>query len=102
MNCHYCGRIFAAPFAPQPSGDERWKTRDHVVPRCRGGTNEPWNIVAACWRCNIDKGTKPAFGFRLGEPRTDWGPPPSRLTAILRPRPSVLLPLRRFVEAEGL
>ena len=28
---------------------------DHVVPVCKGGTNDPSNLVAACFRCNRGK-----------------------------------------------
>lgn len=42
--CVYCGR--------------RADTRDHVVPRSRGGANTADNLVAACKRCNNAKGDK--------------------------------------------
>lgn len=41
--CHYCYRT-----------DVRM-TRDHIVPRARGGLTIPWNLVPACERCNGDK-----------------------------------------------
>ena len=28
---------------------------DHVIPVDLGGTNDPWNLVAACWDCNAGK-----------------------------------------------
>lgn len=31
---------------------------DHVVPLSRGGSNEMSNLVAACQRCNLSKGSK--------------------------------------------
>lgn len=68
--CHYCDR---------PAD-----VYDHVVPRCRGGTNEPWNLVPACVACNYAKLDRPYRAFVFGEPRDDFGPSPSRLTAILR------------------
>jgi 5-methylcytosine-specific restriction endonuclease McrA len=40
--CRYCG-------APAT-------TVDHVVPRSRGGSDDPTNLVAACARCNRAKG----------------------------------------------
>lgn len=40
--CVYCG-------APA-------KTWDHVLPRSRGGTNDPGNLVLACGSCNCSKG----------------------------------------------
>ena len=47
--CHYCG--------------EEAGTVDHVVPRAEGGTDEPWNLVAACTTCNSarsSRGSEPA------------------------------------------
>lgn len=32
--------------------------RDHVIPRLRGGTDDPSNIVLACHRCNATKGNR--------------------------------------------
>lgn len=43
--CHYCG-------------SRTQITRDHIVPRSRGGTNFAWNLVAACYRCNQRKADK--------------------------------------------
>lgn len=42
--CAYCG-------APA-------QTHDHVTPKSRGGTDDPGNIVPACWSCNTSKGRK--------------------------------------------
>lgn len=38
-------------------------TCDHMVPFCRGGTNEITNIVPACLKCNQRKGTCTANEF---------------------------------------
>ena len=43
--CQYCGS----------KGD---LTFDHIVPRCRGGITSWENVVAACSRCNLRKGSK--------------------------------------------
>jgi hypothetical protein len=40
--CQYCGESFSP----------RHLTRDHVIPRCRGGKNIWTNVVAACFVCN--------------------------------------------------
>lgn len=45
--CRYCG---ATP-------REAALTIDHVVPVVQGGSNHPGNLVAACLRCNVGKGT---------------------------------------------
>ena len=46
--CLYCGRVFPPDAL----------TRDHVVPKSRGGMNEWDNVVAACRRCNHHKGNR--------------------------------------------
>ena len=43
QECHYCR-------APATS-------RDHIVPRALGGSNQPWNLVPSCVRCNSEKGS---------------------------------------------
>lgn len=45
MQCHYCG-------------SENELTRDHVMPRSRGGTDDASNIVFACRSCNSAKGNR--------------------------------------------
>lgn len=44
LRCHYCGG--------------HANTRDHVVPRSRGGLNDWWNLVQCCFDCNQRKDTK--------------------------------------------
>lgn len=46
--CMYCGE----------KTPERELTRDHVVPRSRGGADTWTNVVAACRRCNQRKGSR--------------------------------------------
>lgn len=46
--CLYCG----------DEHPDRELTRDHVVPRSRGGSDEWDNVVAACRRCNHRKGDR--------------------------------------------
>jgi 5-methylcytosine-specific restriction endonuclease McrA len=31
-------------------------TKDHLVPKCRGGQSTPENKVISCLRCNVEKG----------------------------------------------
>ena len=45
FRCQYCGS----------KGD---LTFDHVVPRARGGITSWENVVAACSRCNLRKGSR--------------------------------------------
>lgn len=54
--CQYCGVV-----AP------RDLEVDHIVPRSRGGSNRPDNLVAACHSCNAEKGNRTAFEY--GHPK---------------------------------
>jgi 5-methylcytosine-specific restriction endonuclease McrA len=47
--CAYCGEHF--PNAGQLS-------RDHIIPRSKGGIDDWMNVVSACKRCNTRKGSK--------------------------------------------
>lgn len=57
FQCQYCGS----------RGD---LTFDHVIPRARGGVTSWENVVAACSRCNLKKGSKSLrqSGMRLLKP----------------------------------
>ena len=46
--CLYCGQTFT----------DSGLTRDHVVPKSRGGMDRWDNVVAACKRCNHHKGSR--------------------------------------------
>lgn len=46
--CQYCGKRFSKPDL----------TIDHVIPRSRGGLDSWTNLVLACVRCNVKKGSK--------------------------------------------
>lgn len=46
--CYYCG-------TPAALGLKKLQI-DHVMPVDLGGTNDPWNLVAACSDCNAGKG----------------------------------------------
>lgn len=50
--CQYCGRHRSN------LGYRESLTRDHVVPKSRGGGNGWTNVVAACSRCNLEKGDR--------------------------------------------
>lgn len=42
--------------------------REHMVPKSRGGSDKPENIVPACRKCNSTKGTKTVEEWTL----PDW------------------------------
>jgi ATP adenylyltransferase len=44
--------------------EERALDVDHIVPRSEGGTDDPDNLQALCWRCNQDKGAGDSTDFR--------------------------------------
>jgi diadenosine tetraphosphate (Ap4A) HIT family hydrolase len=43
---------------------ERLLDVDHIKPRSRGGTNDPWNLQVLCSRCNRSKRDKDETDFR--------------------------------------
>jgi 5-methylcytosine-specific restriction endonuclease McrA len=59
--CFYCrGRL---KFKPLPDEWHMQPTIDHVVPISAGGQNKRDNVVAACVKCNSDKGSRPVDEF---------------------------------------
>lgn len=68
---------------PGPEG--AYPEIDHRVPKSRGGSDEEWNLSVACGPCNQRKGARSLWAF-LNEERDYFGPAPSDLLAILRPR----------------
>lgn len=45
-------------------GDWTASSVDHIVPRSRGGGDNPANLASACWPCNQRKGALTADEFR--------------------------------------
>lgn len=43
-------------YALDESGNEVLMTKDHIVPRSKGGTSELYNYQTMCVKCNIAKG----------------------------------------------
>lgn len=52
--CAYCGDVFCP----------KELTRDHIIPRCRGGADTWTNCASACKACNQAKGAKSVEQFR--------------------------------------
>lgn len=46
------------------SADERAIEVDHIIPKKHGGTDEPENLQALCWKCNANKGARDTTDFR--------------------------------------
>lgn len=55
MKCHYCRRETIRSILLKRN-DPLTRTRDHVIPLSKGGTNARENKVIACLRCNNLKG----------------------------------------------
>ena len=53
--CAYCG---IALTMKQERNINNMLTVDHVIPRINGGITQDNNIVAACKKCNTDKGER--------------------------------------------
>lgn len=61
--CSYCGVKLRCGVCDPEGHDTRQATRDHVIPRARGGLGGA-NLVAACLSCNARKGA--GLGETLG------------------------------------
>jgi 5-methylcytosine-specific restriction endonuclease McrA len=55
VECFYCGDLIS----------RKKKTKDHVIPKSRQGSNKPENLVDACKPCNCLKGCLTLEEFRL-------------------------------------
>jgi 5-methylcytosine-specific restriction endonuclease McrA len=55
--CFYCKREIIEDHYGSRQIQSGWEV-DHKVPKNKGGTNSEYNLVAACWECNLGKGTK--------------------------------------------
>lgn len=73
--CFYCRKVMVSPgfFYPLDGGSlskknlrRRRCTVDHLVPRSMGGTDALTNLVAACCKCNSDKGSNPMVAASYG------------------------------------
>lgn len=74
FTCQYCGA----------TGD---LTFDHVVPRARGGRTSWENVVAACARCNLHKGSKSLRRSAMSLRQTPREPAPEKLRNLGRKFP---------------
>lgn len=72
--CRYCRRtVQQTNLAWGERSDDPYPERDHVIPRCRGGTNDLANLALACQRCNGSKGD-----LLLSELPEGWPSVPAR------------------------
>lgn len=77
-HCVWCARSFTGLVAP---------TREHLVPRAKGGPSWLENEVAACGRCNAERGHRSAVEWLEECERRGWSPDTAAvdrsLTALL-------------------
>jgi HNH endonuclease len=72
--CIWCGRAFT-PLVPP--------TTEHVVPRVKGGPSWLENEVAACRRCNSERGHRGPVDWLEECDRRGWSPDAGRLARAL-------------------
>jgi hypothetical protein len=72
--CIWCGRQFTRLVPP---------TREHVVPRVKGGPSWLENEVAACRRCNAERGHRGPVEWLEECLRRGWAPDEPRLERSL-------------------
>lgn len=72
--CLWCDRAF---------GPLVTMTRDHVVPRVKGGPSWRENEVAVCGRCNAERGHQSPVAWLEECRRRGWEPQAAALAAVL-------------------
>jgi hypothetical protein len=72
--CIWCARVFTDQVRP---------TTEHVVPRVKGGPSWSENEVAACRRCNADRGHTAPVEWLEECTRRGWHPDEPRLLRVL-------------------
>ena len=74
LSCIWCGRAFTDLLRP---------TTEHVVPRLKGGPSWLENEVAACGRCNGERGHRSPVEWLDECARRGWRPDEDRLARTL-------------------
>ena len=72
--CLWCGREFSDQVPP---------TTNHLVPKVKGGPSWLENEVAACRRCNSERGHRGAADWLEECERRGWSPDGRRLQRVL-------------------
>jgi len=72
--CIWCRRPFGPLIRP---------TTEHVVPRVKGGPSRLENEVAACGRCNRERGHRTPVEWLEQCERRGWAPDADRLARVL-------------------
>ncbi len=56
--CCYCGTAVFVGEKPRFAYKKTRATIEHVLPRTHGGSNDPSNLVIACYACNSERGDR--------------------------------------------
>ncbi|WP_199443924.1 HNH endonuclease [Umezawaea beigongshangensis] len=72
--CAWCAREFGSHVVP---------TTDHLVPRVKGGPSRLENEVAACRRCNRERGHRSPVDWLEECGRRGWTPDAGRVLRVL-------------------
>ncbi len=72
--CLWCGRPFTQLVRP---------TTEHLIPKVKGGPSWLENEVAACRRCNGERGHQSAVDWLEECERRGWSPDEARLRDVL-------------------
>jgi 5-methylcytosine-specific restriction endonuclease McrA len=72
--CVWCARRFGDLVVPSP---------EHLVPRVKGGPSWLANEVAACRRCNRERGHQSLAAFAAECRRRGWQPQVARIVRVL-------------------
>ena len=87
--CHYCGEELVTTGSPY---QDLYATVDHVIPKSRGGSDDPTNLVPACRKCNItmnDKRPKREPGVPMDGPRRrGWADERRVVVSNVHPEPT--------------
>lgn len=55
--CHWCGCRLLKDWPSRLSNHPRSITKEHIIPRALGGSNDQRNLTAACRQCNHTRAT---------------------------------------------
>lgn len=61
--CHYCGIQMVYLKITNGVLPHHHLTKDHIVPLCEGGDDEPENMIPCCHLCNQLKGSEHSLNF---------------------------------------
>ena len=66
--CHWCG--IPTRLCDEPDDDQA--TIEHIIPRCKGGTNDDDNLTSACRQCNCRRSYEDSRNMKEGALLGKW------------------------------